>query len=543
MAIAPEHLARAVDLFRGGQLDEAHALAPRHEIENALGTDCAKRGDLDGAERHYREAIARSPGFFKPHNNLGNVLVARGQLAAAADQYRAALAIEPSAQRVHANLGNTLLELGLPLDAAESYRKALALGPTPQVALRLAEALEAMGDTDLALPAYVHAAELGDPTATTKREDLLRAIEVHGPFGRPPPPETTRATPLGLIPDKLGRRPIVASAGDELRALLAPVTPETFVGELWARRPLFVKGFADKYRGLFDWQEFLEAVKNPGNAPATHLRGSFDKRVAVAPRGGPPLPATQIFTVTPGQSGQLFEAGATICMTEVESRVPRLAAFLAAIKRQIGFPGQIAFNAYASRDGVGFNWHFDGRVASTLQIEGSKRWRFSRKVALDWPRGNGTRRTDGSAAYADPTLTRGAWETLAPLDPSDVTSVVLEPGDLLILPAGLWHDAEGGPTGSLAINMAFLPLSHTRLVAELLDRKLEHDAAWRGAAPMLPAREGAPPDDARVAAFRAELERAAETLRAIAADPVALPSVWASLVEELSPPPAGFGHA
>ena len=127
MAVTPEDLAAAVEHWRAGRHGEALAITGRHEIENALGTECVKRGDREGAERHYREAIARAPGFFKPHNNLGNVLRERGQLEAAVEQFRAALEIEPSAQRVHANLGNTLCDLGRHAEAAESYRKALAL--------------------------------------------------------------------------------------------------------------------------------------------------------------------------------------------------------------------------------------------------------------------------------------------------------------------------------------------------------------------------------------------------------------------------------
>ncbi len=181
MPMSPEDLSAAVELFRAGRGDEALALAPRHEIENALGTECAKRGALDAAERHYREAIALAPGFFKPRNNLGNVLRERGKLQAAVEQFRAALEIEPSAQRVHGNLGNTLYELGLREDAVASYRKALALQAGAPVALRLGKVLEELGDHAQALLAYGRAVELGDATGAAEQERLRRALEAGGP--------------------------------------------------------------------------------------------------------------------------------------------------------------------------------------------------------------------------------------------------------------------------------------------------------------------------------------------------------------------------
>ncbi len=199
MATAPEDLATAVGHFQAGRHAEALAIAGRHEIENALGTECAKRQDLEGAERHYREAIRRAPGFFRPHNNLGNVLLGRGDLTGAVEHYQAALRIEPSAQRAQTNLGSTLHQLGLWTEAAEAYRQAIALDAGAAVVLRLAETLEALGDTEHALTEYGRAAELGEPTASARREQLVAAMKRFGPFGAAGPARPRRL-PAGAWP-------------------------------------------------------------------------------------------------------------------------------------------------------------------------------------------------------------------------------------------------------------------------------------------------------------------------------------------------------
>jgi hypothetical protein len=332
-----------------------------------------------------------------------------------------------------------------------------------------------------------------------------------------------------------GKR-IVDAPGEELATLLAPITPEAFVGEYWGKKPLFIEGFRDKYKGFFDGPAFIQAVSAPGR-PDT-LRASFDKRTPVKPAHGA-ADVTQAFPISGELAGPLYEAGATLCMTDIDQRVPRLAYFAAALKRQLGYPGRVSFNAYLSAAGSGLNWHFDGRIASSLQIEGSKRWRYSKSVAIEWPRGNGTMMTDGTALYGDSkTAGRAPWERLAPLDQSAIEEVLLEPGDLLILPAGTWHDASGGDTGSLALNLAFNPVAYTSIFGDLLDTLLASDPGWRGPTPLLPVRSGAPGevDPRALEALAKQLRSASDALRALAADSSQVVALWSSYVQGGGPP-------
>jgi ribosomal protein L16 Arg81 hydroxylase len=198
--------------------------------------------------------------------------------------------------------------------------------------------------------------------------------------------------------------------------------------------------------------------------------------------------------------------------------VPALCAFLAAIKRQLGFSGNVSFNAYLSPPGSGFNWHFDSRIARTLQIEGTKRWRFSRTPAIAWPRANGSIRGNGVPQYADPGVS--------------VDEAVLEPGDVLILPAGTWHEACAGDGPSLALNLTFSPISYTALVRGLLDRVLTPEADWRGPGAVLAGTQADEVDPDGIAAISAQLARAAGVLQSLSGDSTAVvrfsPSVRSS---------------
>jgi Cupin superfamily protein len=339
---------------------------------------------------------------------------------------------------------------------------------------------------------------------------------------------------------KASAQPIILSHGDELRALLSPVTPEAFVRDFWAKKPLFVKGFADKYKGLFDGETFIRALSTPGPSPEEFLRASFDKRTdARAPSSQETADeaASHTFRATVEQAVPLFKAGATLCATQIEARVPALGPFVAAIKRQLGYPGKVCFNAYLSPPRTGFNWHFDARIASTLQIEGSKTWRYSNRPAIEWPPYNGNLLPDGSGQYTDPKLNHESWARLARFDEKDTSEVLLEPGDLLILPAGVWHDACGGETGSLALNLTFTPVSYTLLLRDLLDGLLTSSSGWRGPAPVIPLPGGAPgeTDAAGLAAVADQLHAAGDALRALAGDSAAVARLWSAFVQNPNP--------
>ncbi len=338
------------------------------------------------------------------------------------------------------------------------------------------------------------------------------------------------------------KSPLLKSVGSELQALLWPITPETFVREYWAKRPLFVKGFPDKYEGLFSREAFIRALSTPGPAPEDFLHASFDKGASKAADEW----ASVAFKASPEEAMPLFHAGATLCVTLMETRVPGLAPLLAAVKRQLGYPGNVHFNAYLSPPGVGFNWHFDGRIASTLQIEGTKLWRFSNRPAVPWPRSNGALRADGTGEYTDPVVQQlesiGFWQTGKeyrgiPFDEQDTTEVLLEPGDLLILPAGAWHDACAGDEGSLALNLSFSAVSYTLLARHLLDAILTPDPSWRAPPPLLALLGGAPGevDPSGIAEVKAQLTAAADALRSLAGDSAAVVRLWGSFVQNPNP--------
>lgn len=150
-------LAMGSQLRRKGDVDGAERhyrlaleIAPRNALVlQTLGGLLRQRGDLDGAEAVFERAVAFHPNSGRARFDLGSLCLERGDLACALENLEAAARLEPGIMRTHLSLGEALLAAGRPEDALASIERARALAPRqPEVHEALAEALEALGRGD-----------------------------------------------------------------------------------------------------------------------------------------------------------------------------------------------------------------------------------------------------------------------------------------------------------------------------------------------------------------------------------------------------------
>ena len=71
------------------------APAARAQIDYLLGCALARKGRMEEADTHYREALAIRPDFAEAHYQLAVALLARDEVAAACTQYREAIRLRP----------------------------------------------------------------------------------------------------------------------------------------------------------------------------------------------------------------------------------------------------------------------------------------------------------------------------------------------------------------------------------------------------------------------------------------------------------------
>jgi predicted TPR repeat methyltransferase len=124
-----------------------------------------EQGDLDGAERIYREVLARWPKEANALNLLGVLVRQRGDMAEALRLGERAVALAPEEGIFLANHGVTLAAAGRLPEAVKVLGAAVARRTGDAVSLRnLGQALAEMGDPLAALIPLEHAAAL-DPDA------------------------------------------------------------------------------------------------------------------------------------------------------------------------------------------------------------------------------------------------------------------------------------------------------------------------------------------------------------------------------------------
>ena len=262
----------------------------------------------------------------------------------------------------------------------------------------------------------------------------------------------------------------MAAGNSELQALLRPMSCQEFVTTYFGRTSVFVEGNPGKVGDIFSREKLNKALERG--------RTIQDKRYNITAsftRGEAQGSSKQMLDAAHHQVDSLFESGATICVTNIHMADPDLARWAQTIRTQLNFSGTVGVNCYLSPDGAGLSTHYDARVVTNLQIAGKKRWRYSTEGAKPWP--------DHNALYQD-----GKGKTDGPdagkLPPDmEFREVEMKPGDLLCLPAGAWHSAQGVGE-SLAINLYFQPRNFLEQLSPLLQGFAASNGDWRAGAPV-----------------------------------------------------------
>lgn len=138
-----------------GAVGSQAAPPPTPERLARQGGEAHQRGDLDTAERLYREALAVSPESPVPLHYLGVILYQRGRLDEALPLLDRAAALAPQEPEFHNNRGLALAAAQRDAEAIAAYRAALDRKPDHAGAWNnLGLVLQASGDVDAAVAAY-----------------------------------------------------------------------------------------------------------------------------------------------------------------------------------------------------------------------------------------------------------------------------------------------------------------------------------------------------------------------------------------------------
>jgi cupin superfamily protein len=278
-----------------------------------------------------------------------------------------------------------------------------------------------------------------------------------------------------------------------LETWLDPVGVETFRDEYFARRSFYREGGPGRLGALstllaWDAPDILGAQKT--NVLAWFM--AADGRHMTA-------------EVSPEAARKLYQGGTTMYVKEP----PEFAPMREAIARALCVPKEnLECNLFCNQPGAKTRAHFDPVDTLTVQIKGRKRWRIAPNrhapsPTLAWATLDRSMRSELRLYASGPMPDR--------MPQGEVEEYLLEPGGVLYVPRGYWHETESDePSISLHVHHIPVPWSDAVLVA--LRAKLLRDPAFRASAVNLwdPSRRRA--DEATVAGLLDSLARAVADL-------------------------------
>lgn len=255
----------------------------------------------------------------------------------------------------------------------------------------------------------------------------------------------------------------MTTAPTTLATLLAPLTVEEFLRDYHGQKPLHIKGAAGKFAAACDWPTVSALVSQNGIWSAASLElalegKKLDPAAYCRPGQDRDNRASQLVDLESVR--HYLQRGASLVLNDVTSLTPGIAA----IARTLGesFSANVQTNLYCSwQSWQGFSTHFDLHDVWAVHLEGRKEWNlygrhFTNPIPHPRFRSLGS---DFHKAHHGPVTNK----------------VMLEPGDLLYIPRGWYHDALAQSEATMHLSFGLTPVIGLDVISQLFDSAIEHD--------------------------------------------------------------------
>lgn len=221
--------------------------------------------------------------------------------------------------------------------------------------------------------------------------------------------------------------------------ILNPVDPADFFAGHHDSQFLHIKGDPGKFAALMSWDILASIMNMTAIWSSASLQMILDTKV---------LPATQYCRPAQNRDGQpvlqpdsatvmdLLRRGASLVANDVDTLTPELAGFAATLENALN--GKAQANLYCSRhERQGFGSHFDTHDVYAVHIAGEKLWRLY-ETRMDNPIAHPRFKSYGQEWHDRNKGAVGA-------------EILMQPGDLLYIPRGQYHDAIAMSDGTIHI--------------------------------------------------------------------------------------------
>ena len=211
---------------------------------------------------------------------------------------------------------------------------------------------------------------------------------------------------------------------------------------MFGKKPLHIKGARTKFAEAMSWPALNDILALGGIWSAKSLQLMLDGEPVPSQRYcGPGVnrDGQQVLQPDPGRVGEFLGQGASLVANEVDMVVPGLNAIARVIETALG--AKVQSNLYCSwAERRAFRSHFDVHDVFALHVEGAKVWNVY-------------------AGRAEFPISHPAFQHLGQAHHDRARGEIafaakLEPGDVLYLPRGTYHDALASSEGTIHVTMS-----------------------------------------------------------------------------------------
>jgi 50S ribosomal protein L16 3-hydroxylase len=272
-----------------------------------------------------------------------------------------------------------------------------------------------------------------------------------------------------------------------------------------ARGPFSDEAMARFARQAWGQAMYVDRIADDDLAALRRELRDFDIRALIASAAGPVSlwfndlqGHLRSADVPPHDAINFYAAGHTVYMPGVTS--PLIEVWRAAMAAQLGrHPRNYLCSLFASQPNHRTGAHFDELENFTIQLAGTKRWRIAENPRVHRPTVNYSM---GSPRSHNEELWLYADRPLPEAMPDTCREITLEPGSILYLPRGHWHEVVAPDQESLSLLIAFPSVTWLDALLPALRTLLLRRAPWREHAVF-----HGPPDRARLHALWQDLQR------------------------------------
>lgn len=250
---------------------------------------------------------------------------------------------------------------------------------------------------------------------------------------------------------------------------IAPFDPVEFKTQYYGKKPLHIRRQGRATENPLPWKRFNEALDLVPFWNEDTLKLSYNNRPALRENycNVSDLAAGAKAPADPRKVKALLGFGASLVANKINQVCPEVAVVTHMLQRE--FAASSGANAYCSFKHVqAFGTHYDLHDVFAFQAEGEKLWHVYET------------RADNPVAPLPPGIDAEKWlvESRGKL----LFEVPMQPGDILYLPRGQYHDAITGAAASLHITYYVKPANGLSLF-KLLETAATTDSEFRAFLP------------------------------------------------------------